>query len=187
MIGAFGILQRTETIRSQSSGLLWFGLLPLAALSHCTKGALDEIQFLANSANRVQVLYRLNTGPASRRELQEETEVSRSTTARVLNEAETWGWVTSAGSEYQITSVGEVMVSEFCTYVEAVEGIKRLGKALDWLPEPVYELDFRCFRHANITTPTEDNPTAMFDRGLEYIRTADKYRGLTQNSLSRST
>lgn len=145
--------------------------------------ALEEIQFLANSANRVRVLNRLTTGPASRRELEEETGVARSTTARILNEAEDQGWVASTGSEYQITSAGEVLVSEFSTYVETVEGVRHLGEAIDWLPDPIHELDFRYFRHADITTPTEDNPTAMFDRGLERIRTADKYRGLTQNSI----
>lgn len=145
--------------------------------------ALEEIQFLANSVNRVQVLNRLSTGPASRRELQEETGVARSTAARVLDEAEARGWVTSEGSEYQITPRGDVMVSEFSTYVETTKGVQHLGQALDWLPEPVHDLDFRYFRGADITTPTEDNPTAPFDRGKERIRTADEYRGLTRNSL----
>jgi predicted transcriptional regulator len=51
------------------------------------------------------------------------------------------------------------------------------------LPDPVRTLDFRRFRDAEITTPTKDNPTAAFDRAMELIRSADEYRGLTQNSL----
>lgn len=147
------------------------------------EGALEDIKFLANSDSRVRVLETLKAGPATRKELQEETGVPRSTAARVLDEAEDRGWVESEGSRYQITSMGEVMISEFATYVETTKGVKHLGPAIDWLPEPAHALEFRYLREATITMPTEANPTAAFDRGMELIRTADEYRGLTQNSL----
>ena len=149
------------------------------------KDALEEIQFLANSANRVRVLNALTGESATRRDLQEETGVPRSTAARVLDEAEARGWVDSAGSRYTITPLGEARVAEFRTYVETTKGMRHLGKAIDWLPEPVHVLDFRHFREATVTTPTEGNPTAPFDRGSELIRAADEYRGLTRNSLPR--
>ncbi|WP_135304934.1 helix-turn-helix transcriptional regulator [Haloarcula amylovorans] len=144
---------------------------------------LDDIQFLANSANRIHMLEALTSGAASRRELQNETGVPRSTAARVLDDAEARGWVRSEGSRYRITSLGEAMVTEFRRYLAATEGIHHLGPAIDWLPEPVWDLDFRCFREAEVTTPTEANPTAHFDRAMEYLRGSDSYRSLTQNSL----
>lgn len=144
---------------------------------------LEDIQFLANSMNRIQVLDALTSGTATRRELQEATGTPRSTAARVLEEGETRGWINSNGSRYRITPEGEAMISTFTTYMEATEGIQHLGRAIDWLPEPARALDFRYFRDANITTPSEGNPTAAFDRGMELIRTADQYHGLTQNSL----
>lgn len=147
------------------------------------ENALEEIQFLANSANRVRVLDALTGESATRRDLQEETGVPRSTAARVLDEAEARGWVGSEGSRYRITPLGEARVVEFCTYVETTKGMQHLGKAIDWLPEPAHALDFRYFRDADLTTPTGSNPTAPFDRGLELIRTAEEYRGLTRNSL----
>lgn len=147
------------------------------------EGDLEDIRFLANSENRVRVLDSLANGSASRRELQDETGVARSTAARVLDEAETRGWVDSNGSRYRTTPEGEAMVSAFRTHMETVNGIRHLGKAVGWLPEPVHTLDFRYFRDADITTPSEDNPTAAFDRGMELVRSADEYRGLTQNSL----
>ena len=149
--------------------------------------ALEEIQFLANSANRVRVLETLTDEPATRRELQEEAGVPRSTAGRVLDEAEARGWVDSAGSRYTITPLGEAGVAAFRTYVETTKGMQHLGEAIDWLPEPVHALGFRHFRDATITTPTDGNPTAPFDRGLELIRAADEYRGLTRNSLSPNT
>jgi predicted transcriptional regulator len=92
---------------------------------------LEDIQFLANSANRVRVLDSLAIEPATRRELQDSTGVPRSTTARVLDEAEDRGWVASEGSHYEITPLGEVMVAEFSAYRETTKGIQHLGKAID--------------------------------------------------------
>lgn len=144
---------------------------------------LDDIQFLANSDSRIQVLNALTGGAASRRELQDSTGVPRSTTARVLDDAESRGWVRSEGSRYWITPLGEAMITEFRTYLAAMEGIRHLGSAIDWLPEPAWKLDFQYFREAEVTTPTRDNPTAHFDRAMDYFRGGDSYRGLTQNSL----
>jgi predicted transcriptional regulator len=144
---------------------------------------LDDIQFLANSENRIRVLSALIHGSASRRQLQEETGVPRSSAARVLEEAETRGWVGSNGSEYWITPRGEAMVAEIQQSIATTEGINHLGKAIKWLPEPVSDLDFRHFTDARITLPTQENPTAAFDRGLDLISGSSSYRGLTQNSL----
>jgi predicted transcriptional regulator len=145
--------------------------------------ALEEIGFLANSANRVRVLDALGGAPASRRELQEETGVPRSTAARVLDDAEARGWVDSEGSRYRLRPAGAARISEFRTYVATTEGMQHLGETIDWLPEPARSLDFRHLRDATITTPTEANPTAQFDRGMELVRDAEEYRGLTRNSL----
>ncbi|MBX0298026.1 helix-turn-helix transcriptional regulator [Haloarcula nitratireducens] len=144
---------------------------------------LDDIQFLANSDNRVQVLNTLTGGAASRRDLQDATGVPRSTTARILDDAESRGWVKSEGSRYWITPMGEAMVTEFRKYLAAMEGIRHLGPAIDWLPEPVWKLEFQYLREAKVTKPTGDNPTAHFDRAMDYFRGSDSYRGLTQNSL----
>jgi len=129
------------------------------------------------------VLDALAGSPASRRDLQEETGVPRSTAARVLDDAEDRGWVDSEGSRYRLTPAGAARVSEFRDYVATTEGMQHLGEAIDWLPDPAQSLDFSHLRDATVTTPTEANPTAQFDRAMELIRDAEEYRGLTQNSL----
>lgn len=145
--------------------------------------AIEEIRFLANSANRVRVLEALTDGTTTRRALEDETGVPRSTVARALDEAESRGWADSEGSRYWVTPAGAARVDAFRRYVETTTGMQHLGDALDWLPDPVRELDYRSLRDATVTTPAEENPTAPFDRAMELIRDADKYRGLTQNSL----
>lgn len=144
---------------------------------------LREIQFLANSANRIRALDALRTGTKTRRDLQEKTGIPRSTVARILDDAESRGWVSSEGSQYRTTAFGEAMVSEFLSYVETVEGIHHLGEAVNWLPEPVHDLEFHHFRDATITTASPDNPASPFDRGLDLINAADEYRGLTATGL----
>lgn len=157
--------------------------LPKAVVFCHMDATLDDIQFLANSANRIQVLEALTDGAASRRDLQDATGVPRSTAARVLDEAEARDWVRSEGSRYWLTSLGEAMIRAFRRYLAATEGVRHLGPAIDWLPDPAWELDFRYFREAEITTPSEANPTAHFDRAMALLRESDSYRGLTQNSL----
>jgi predicted transcriptional regulator len=149
------------------------------------EGVLEEIRFLADSPNRVRVLGALADGAETRRDVQEETEVARSTASRALSDAEDRGWVDSEGSRYWTTPRGEARLAAFDEYVATTEGMRHLGEAVDWLPEPARTLDYRHFRDARVTTPSEDNPTAPFDRGLELVREADEYRGLTQNSLPR--
>jgi predicted transcriptional regulator len=145
--------------------------------------ALDDVRFLASSENRVRVLRALAGGSGTRRRLQEDTDVPRSSVARVLDEGEARDWVGSSGSQYWITGRGEAMLSTIERAVASTQGVRHLGRALEWLPDPVETLDVRQFRTARVTTPTEDNPTAALDRGLELIRGASVYRGLTRNSL----
>lgn len=75
--------------------------------------SLKAVQFLADSLNRVQVLSELVDRRATRRELQEKVNASRSTVARILDEAQTRGWVDSKGSQYRLTPLGEAMVTDF--------------------------------------------------------------------------
>ena len=145
--------------------------------------ALDDVRFLASSENRIRVLKALAGDAVTRRQLQDESGVPRSSVARVLDETEARDWVASSGSRYWITERGEGMLSTIERTVESTQGIRHLGSALEWLPDPVTSLDYRHLRTARVTTPTEANPTASLDRGLELIRSADVYRGLTRNSL----
>jgi predicted transcriptional regulator len=143
---------------------------------------LDAIRVFANSANSVRIFEALTDGPTTSSDLAERTGASRSTVARVLDEGESRGWIDSAGSRYELTYVGEVMIEEFRTYQQTVEGIQQLGDVLNHLPEPAHELDVRHLRDARVTIPTENWPEAHLSRALELYRSGSTYRGLTQNA-----
>ncbi|MFC7131777.1 MULTISPECIES: helix-turn-helix transcriptional regulator [Salinibaculum] len=142
--------------------------------------ALEAIQFFANSANSVRVFEALANGVTTSSTLAERTGASRSTVARILDEGESRGWVESEGRRYELTYMGEVMIEEFQTHLETVEGAQQLRDVINQLPEPARELDIRHLRDAEITTPSEEWPQAHFKRALELYRTGETYRGLTQ-------
>lgn len=147
--------------------------------------SLEAVRFLASSANRVQALTALVDGDANRRELTENVDGSRSTVTRILNEAENRGWVDSEGSRYWLTPLGESMVTDFRSYLKTVEAHQHLGDVVNQLPPPLFSLDLRHLRDANIIEPTEANPAAPFNRALDLFRGASEYRGLNSTSLPK--
>lgn len=147
--------------------------------------SLEAIRFLANSANRVQVLTALVDQRVSRRELQEEVNCSRSTVSRILNEAEKRGWVDSEGSQYRITPLGESMLTDFRSYLETVQGHQHIGNLVNHFPPPLFSLDFRHLRDAKVIERTVENPGAPYDRALDLFHEATEYRGLNSTSLPK--
>lgn len=145
--------------------------------------SLEAVQFLANSANRVEVLAALTDGEATRRELQEEVDGSRSTVARILDEAQERAWVDSTGTRYWLTPLGEAMVTDFQSYLATVDGHQHLGELVNHLPPPIFSLDSRHYRDADIVERTPDNLAAPFTRALEIFRQATEYRGLNTTAL----
>lgn len=145
--------------------------------------SLEAVQFLANSANRVQVLTALTDGEATRRELQEEVGGARSTVARILDEAQEREWVDSEGTRYWLTPLGEAMVTDFRSYLATVEGHHHLGGLVNHLPPPLFSLDSRHYRDADIVKRTPDNPAAPFTRALKIFRRSTEYRGLNSSAL----
>ncbi|MFC7228368.1 hypothetical protein N0B31_13220 [Salinirubellus salinus] len=144
---------------------------------------LDGIAFLVRSENRVCVLRTVAAETATRRELRDGLSMSRTTLGRVLNEFEERGWIRRTGDGYTTTPAADAILTKFVPLLETMEGIYNLGEAIEWLPPPARAVELRHFRDATVTTSTPDNPAAPFDRGLEAIRDADRYRGLTSTAI----
>lgn len=147
------------------------------------ESSLTAVQYLANSANRVGVLSTLVDERATRRELQDETDTSRSTVARILEEGQSRGWVDSAGSLYWLTPLGKTIVQDFLSYLETVEGIQSLGEMVNQFPPPMFSLDFRHLRDAVVVEPTPADPAAPNSRAFELFRQASHYRGVTHTAF----
>lgn len=151
------------------------------------ESAQNVLQFFVNSAHSVPIFEALDSGVTRSRTLAEQTDASRATVARILDEGESRGWIDSEGSQYELTTKGTIMLDEVRDSLQTIEGIQRLGDAITWLPEPAHTLDYRWFRDADIITGRPTNPTEPFDFVSERIRNADRIRTIAWTGVPRLT
>lgn len=149
--------------------------------------ARKTLQFFADSAHSVLVFEALSAGVTRSSALAEETGASRSTVARILAEGESRGWIASEGSQYELTTEGQITLEVVRDCLQTVEGIQHLGEAIDWLPSPVHSLDYCHLRDAEIITGTTSNPTEPFDYVSERIRKGDEIYTLAWTGVPRLT
>lgn len=122
--------------------------------------AIDDIAYLSRSKNRIRILAALATGAYMRRELGEETGVSRTTLDRIINELEERDWVhRTADGDYTATPTGERITVESTRFVGAIEAIHGLGEAVSWLPDEELTVGLRHFSDATVLRP-QPNATA---------------------------
>ena len=138
--------------------------------------ALEEIEFLALSANRVTVLERLAEAPHTRVELAEATDASQPTLGRILRDFEERQWVAHDGTAYVATPTGRLVADEFRSLRGTVETERRLRPVIEWLPTEEMAVDLRRLADARITSPSRTRPSAPVDRLLELIRDAGRVR-----------
>ncbi|WP_224449766.1 helix-turn-helix transcriptional regulator [Haloprofundus salilacus] len=134
------------------------------------ESALEDIEFLALSANRVEVLDALADEPHTRRALEERTGASQPTLGRILHDFEDRNWVEQSGHEYAATPTGRLVAEGFSDLHEIVETEQRLRDVANWLPTETMTFDLRRLRNANITVPSQTRPNAPVQRVLDLLR-----------------
>jgi predicted transcriptional regulator len=132
--------------------------------------ALEEIEFLALSANRVEVLSVLSEEAATRRDLESRIDASQPTLGRVLRDLADRRWITYDGERYAATATGQLIVEEFTDLWETVETELKLREVIEWLPTEAIEFDLRHLTDATITIPSQTRPGAPVQRVLELLR-----------------
>lgn len=149
-------------------------------------GALDDIEFLARSENRVEVLNALSSGPHDRAELHEATEVPRPTVGRIVNEFQARGLVSQNGKQYTISPLGDFLATEFRSLLEGVETMRKLRGVVEWLPTDEFDFTLDHFADATVTTPCPGDPTAPVRRATELTREADHVRIISRWFLTNT-
>lgn len=141
--------------------------------------ALADVEYLARSENRVAILDALTDDARSRRDLAERTGVSRTTLDRIVNELESRGWaVRTSDGGYVATPVGRRVMAETRPYLDAMTAIRRLGDAVDWLPEAELTIGLAPFADAAVHRP-DDDPIEPFDHFARLVEEAAEMRALT--------
>lgn len=150
--------------------------------SESDPGALEDVAYLSRSENRVAILDALARRPYPRRELGEETGVSRTTLDRIVNELESRGWAErTADGEYVATTTGRHLVAELRPFLDAVEAVRRLGDALAWLPENL-DIGLQHFSDATVRRPEGEDPMETIDYFVELASQASEITVLTHLS-----
>ena len=131
--------------------------------------ALDDVEFLALSANRVAVLQSLAGAPRSRSDLAAETGASQATLGRILADFEARSWVRRRDGEYEATATGKLVANAFSDLLDVLETERDLRDIVDSLPTEAMGFDLARLADATITVPTETRPNAPLQRliGLE--------------------
>lgn len=138
--------------------------------------ALEDIAYLAKSANRLRLLDTLASGSYSRRELDERTGIARTTIGRIVNEFEERGWVVrTPDGKYTTTPVGEQVVAEFTPLVESMGAIRKLGNLVSWLQMGEQSISLRHLRNATVRRPEHDDPMEIIDFFVNLIRDASEF------------
>lgn len=133
---------------------------------------LEDIRFLADSANRFTALETLAAGPRTRAELRSETDASAATISRLLGDFEGRGWVARDGKRYALTPLGEYVASAFVNLHDHMTTANDLREMLPWFPlsEVAVEFDFESLAGARLTAATPESPMAPASRILEIER-----------------
>lgn len=134
--------------------------------------ALEDIEFLALSANRVNVLQLLAEGPKTRDELANTTGVSQATLGRILGDFQDRSWVRRDGSTYVATLTGRLVVRGFTNLQAMLETERELRDVVTYLPTELRDLDPQALTDAQVTTPTRTHPNAPLRRLLGILEDA---------------
>ena len=138
--------------------------------------ALEDIAYLARSANRVRLLDALTSRSSRRGALHERTGIAKTTIGRIINEFEERRWVerTSDG-EYTVTPTGEQVANEFIPLIDVMAAIRKLGDMVAWIQAPEESIGLHQFSDATVRRPTPTDPMAPTVYYTEGLRDAEEF------------
>ncbi|MFC5368849.1 helix-turn-helix transcriptional regulator [Salinirubrum litoreum] len=140
------------------------------------ESALEEIEFLALSPNRVETLRLLAESAHTRRELVEATGASQPTLGRILSDFEERSWVERDGSDYRATVTGRLVSRGFDDLLDVLAADTDLRPVVEWLPGDAITFDLRHLTDATITTPSRVRPNAPVQRAVDLLSDAERVR-----------
>ncbi|MFC4407901.1 helix-turn-helix transcriptional regulator [Haloarchaeobius iranensis] len=138
---------------------------------------LDDIRFLADSANRVDALVALREGPCDRDELQATTGASAATVGRILGDFEERGWVSRDGYEYELTKPGAFVAKHFTNFFDRMNTERRLRNVWGWLPSEVNGFTLETVAEAVVTVAEPGDPYGPANRCAQLYRETECLRG----------
>lgn len=143
-----------------------------------TEAARDDLEFLASSWNRFDVLSALVDGPRSRDELRDISPVSRVTLSRILSDLEDRGWIARQEAGYETTTAGKFVADEVTRLLDNVRTLNRLGENVEWIRLDQFDFDLSCLDDANIIMPSWDDFSAQTTTIVELVYETSVLKGI---------
>lgn len=148
-----------------------------------TGTALEEVEFLSRSPNRIAVLSALTDGPRGRYDVEDATGVSRATLGRILEDFEERGWAREEDREYEATQLGTYVAEEFTDLLARFGPVPALNEVAQWFPDGGFEFSLGCLADAEVVTPSRSNALAPTTCIAGRLREADHARVLTYSVI----
>lgn len=120
----------------------------------------DDLEFLASSWTRFDVLQALRDGPRMRHELKDLTQVSRVTLSRILSDLEERGWIRRDGDHYEATDHGRLIADEVGRLLSTLVTADEMADAIEWLPVDEFDFELDRLRDVTVITPDQHDFTA---------------------------
>lgn len=152
-------------------------------------GSIEDVEFLARSANRVRALELLSADAHDRRDLVEKLGASIATINRILDGFVARGWITPDGETprcYRATTSGTLMSDAFSSLLEEAEQARSLATVQPLLPTEDFTFDPIHLADARITLPSSVDPIAPVHRVIEQMRAAVRVRLLPVGYVAES-
>ncbi|MFC6953810.1 helix-turn-helix domain-containing protein [Halorubellus litoreus] len=138
---------------------------------------LEEVEFLARSEYRVEVLELLHGTPREYSDLRAGTPASNATVHRILSEFRDRGWVRRTRREYELTVPGTFVVETFDDVLTRIAAETRLRGIWQWIPAGFLDDDLEPYRDAVVTTASPSDPFVADERCASFLRQTSTLRG----------
>ena len=148
---------------------------------------LDEINFLARSDHRIDVLDALAREPCDRNDLRDATGASSPTMGRILADFSDRRWISRDGRDYELTRLGEFVAARFMDLREAMEAERNLRDVVPWLPREMEGFTIDLFADATVSYPGPGYPYQPVERVTQLIEGTETMRGFGTTVVKSSS
>lgn len=144
-----------------------------------TDDVLEELEFIARTPNRVQILEALSeTGQVEKDELQAAIDGERTTLTRNLDALEDRGLIRRSNPACMITPSGEALIEHFLDMLETGRVAVRFQEFFQWISADEFDLNLQALADAELYVTESGDPWAMINRHIEVIREMDEGRAI---------
>jgi len=150
--------------------------MPQSGTGPGSAAPLADAEFLTRSEHRIAVLAALSDDPRTRRDLEDLTDVSRTTVGRTLRAMERRCWVERTGDCYRATPLGQFVHAAAAAFVDRLETARKLRTVWDLLPLAELGVDLEIWAGANVTVAEADAPYAPVNRFVSLLEESERMR-----------